>query len=85
MGFLNVLLRVVAFLPGFISGAESIFGSGTGKTKQESVVSIIGLIFTGAESISRKDIVDNDKFQSGLKKAIDGVVEMLNASIWYKR
>ena len=36
------------------------------------------------EAIATKDIVDNDKFQDGLGKVIDGTVQCLNASIWAK-
>jgi len=85
MAFLSKLLKVIAFLPALITGIEPIYGSGTGKIKQDSVIGLVMTILGSVEAISAKDIADNDKFQSGLKKAIDGVVEMLNASIWYKR
>lgn len=85
MGFLGKLLKVVAFLPAFITGVEPIFGNGTGKVKQDSVVGLVGSILGLAESVAAKDIVDNDKFQEGLRKAIEGIVQMLNASIWAKK
>ena len=35
-----------------------------------------------ANAISCKNIVDANKFQDGLSKIIDGVVDCLNASVW---
>jgi hypothetical protein len=34
------------------------------------------------EAVSNKDIVDVDKFRSGLGQIIDGTVQCLNASVW---
>jgi len=85
MGFLGKLLKVVAFLPALITGIEPIFGDKTGKTKQDTVIGLVGSILGMAESVSAKDIVDNDKFQEGLRQAIDGIVKMMNASIWAKK
>jgi hypothetical protein len=48
------------------------------------VIDFVGFSLNIAEAISSKDIVDNEKFQEGLKKANDGIVQMLNASIWNK-
>ena len=76
---------VIVKLPQIIEAVETIFGSGNGAVKQESVVALVSAILSTAEGVSSKDIVDNDAFQAGLRKAIDGTVEMLNASIWYKK
>lgn len=84
MGFLGKLLKIITMLPSLIIGVESIFGSKSGKEKQNLIVSFVGSILGIAESIAAKDIVDEDAFQEGLKKAIDGVVQMLNASVWHK-
>ena len=84
MGFLGVLLKVVAFIPSLVTGAESIFGPKQGDTKRNSIIGMIMTILTVSEGISGKDIVDQEKFDSGLRKVIDGVVEMLNASTWHK-
>jgi len=40
--------------------------------------------FTTAESVSNRDIVDENKFKEGLSKIIDGTVECLNSSTWAK-
>jgi hypothetical protein len=84
MGFLSKLLKAIAFLPAIITGVEPLFGSGNGTQKKDAAVSLIGTIVGVSESIASKDIIDNGMFQEGLKQAIDGVVKMLNASIWYK-
>lgn len=85
MVFLSKLLKAVAFLPSIITGIEPLFGSGSGDTKRSAAVGLVGSILGMAESISAKDIVDEKNFQEGLKEAIDGIVKMLNASVWAKR
>lgn len=79
------ILRVLGFLPAILTGVEGLFGSKTGSQKQSTAVSIIGLMLGGIEGVSGKDIVDNDAFQEGLKKVIDGTVQCLNASVWHKK
>jgi hypothetical protein len=41
--------------------------------------------FSTAEAVTSKDIVDDERFKSGLAKVVDGTVECLNASIWAKQ
>ncbi len=40
--------------------------------------------FVSADAISNHEVVDPNKFQGGLGKIIDGVVDCLNASAWAK-
>jgi hypothetical protein len=43
------------------------------------------LVFPELEAISNREIVDEQKFEQGLGKIIDGVVDCLNASAWAKQ
>ncbi len=85
MAFLGTLLKVVGFLPSILVGIEGLFGSNTGSQKKETAISLIGTILGLTEGIANKDIVDQGGFIEGLKQAIDGVVKMLNCSVWAKR
>lgn len=85
MGFLTKLLKAIAFIPAIVTGVEPLFGSGNGQQKQSAAVSLVGVLIGAAEGIAAKDIADEGAFQEGLKKAIDGVVQMLNASVWHKK
>jgi len=85
MGFLGKLFKVITMLPSIILGVENLMTGLKGDQKQATVIEFAGFSLNLAEAISSKDIVDNDKFQEGLKQANDGIVKMLNASIWYKR
>jgi hypothetical protein len=40
--------------------------------------------FVTAEAVTKKDIVDVEKFRGGLGQIIDGTVQCLNASAWAK-
>ena len=40
--------------------------------------------FTAADAVVNKQIADSAKFNEGLGKVIDGVVECFNASMWAK-
>ena len=85
MNFISKLLKIIAMLPSIISGVETVYAGLKGDQKQQTVRDFIGTSLNIAEAISAKDIVDNDAFQDGLKQANDGIVKMLNASVWYKR
>ncbi len=85
MGFLGKILKVIAYLPALITGIEPLFGAKRGAEKRSAAVDLVGLLLNFTEAVSTKDIVDQDKFQEGLGQAVDGIVKMLNASVWYKR
>ncbi|MBV9087093.1 MAG: hypothetical protein JOY79_06390 [Acidobacteriaceae bacterium] len=42
------------------------------------------VIYKLSDAIACRQIVDENKFKEGLTKVIDGTVECLNASVWYK-
>jgi hypothetical protein len=84
MNFLSKLLQGIAFIPAVVHGIEGLFGSRSGNDKKEAALSFIEAALSMGEAISSKDIVDDDKFRSGLSKVVDGTVECLNAAIWAK-
>jgi hypothetical protein len=84
MGFLAVVLRGIAFVPAIVHGIEGLFGARAGNEKKEAALSFVGAAISMSEALARKDIVDEGKFNEGLGKVIDGVVQCLNASAWAK-
>ncbi len=84
MGFLAVVLRGIAFVPAIVHGIEGLFGARAGNEKKEAALSFVSAAISMSEALARKDIVDEGKFNEGLGKVIDGVVQCLNASAWAK-
>ncbi len=78
------LLQAVNMIPFFVQAAESIFGKGNGKTKQDKAMELFNFAAGVTEAIAQKDIVDQDAFTENAKKLNDAVVGMLNASLWNK-
>jgi hypothetical protein len=62
-----------------------LFGNKSGSDKKQAALSFVGSALAITDAIAAKDIVDPDKFQGGLSKVIDGVVDCLNASSWAKQ
>jgi hypothetical protein len=56
----------------------------TSDSKKAAALSFVGSAINITDAIANKQIIDPDKFQGGLGKVIDGVVECLNASAWAK-
>jgi hypothetical protein len=63
---------------------EGLFGHKSGNEKKNAVLSFIQTAIVATDGIAGKDVVDAGKFQEGLGKVIDGVVQCLNASVWSK-
>lgn len=84
MNFLAKLLRGIALIPGVVHGIEALFGKKSGADKKQAALAFVESALNITEAVINKDVVDNDKFQQGLGKIIDGVVECLNASAWAK-
>jgi len=59
-----------------------LFGNRSGQEKKESAISFVSAALQLTESVANREIIDEDKFKSGLSKVIDGTVECLNASSW---
>jgi hypothetical protein len=85
MGFLPKLLKAFAFIPAVVHGIEALFGSKSGADKKQAALSFVGSALSITDAIASKDIVDSAKFQSGMGKIIDGVVDCLNASSWARQ
>jgi hypothetical protein len=84
MNFLAILLRGIAFMPALVQGVEGMFGSKSGSEKKQAVLSFAGAALGMTDAVANQQIMDPDKFNSGLGKLIDGVVECMNASVWSK-
>ncbi len=84
MNFLSRLLQGITFVPAIVQGVEGLFGKKSGAEKKNAVVSFVSTAISATDAVAGKDIVDANKFQEGLGKIIDGVVECLNASAWSK-
>ena len=84
MNFLAKLLQGIAFVPAVVHGIEALFGSKSGADKKSAAVSFITSAIGLTDAIANKTVIDPDKFQGGLSKVIDGVVDCLNASAWAK-
>jgi hypothetical protein len=63
---------------------ESIFGSKSGTEKKDAALNFVASALSITEAITKKDIVDVDRFRGGLGQIIDGTVQCLNASAWAK-
>ena len=84
MNFLATLLRSIAFVPTVVQGIESLIGSKSGSDKKDAALNFVASALSITEAVSKKDIVDVEKFRGGLGQIIDGTVQCLNASAWAK-
>ena len=84
MNFLSKLLQGITFVPAIVQGVEGLFGHKSGNEKKNAVLSFVSTAISATDAVAGKDIVDANKFQEGMGKIIDGVVECLNASAWSK-
>lgn len=82
--FLNKVLKAIAYLPTIILGAEHILGPHTGQTKKQMVDDITNSIIDTVNATAGKDIVDEKEFNDGKGKAIDGILQMLNATAAFR-
>ena len=84
MIFLASLLQGISFVPAVVHGVEALLGSKTGGEKKQAVLSFVGAALGLTGAVSNKQITDPAKFNAGLSKVIDGVVDCMNASVWAK-
>ena len=84
MNFLSKLLQGIAFVPAIVTGVEGLFGHKSGAEKKNTALTLVQNTIVASDAITGKDIVDAAKFQDGLGKVIDGVVQCLNSSAWSK-
>lgn len=84
MNFLSKLLQGIAFAPAIVHGVEGLFGHKSGADKKDAAMTLVQNTIQVTDAVAGKDILDANKFQDGLGKVIDGVVQCLNASAWAK-
>jgi len=84
MNFLSKFLQGMAFVPAIVNGVEGLFGHKSGTEKKNTALTLAQNTIQATDAIAGKDIVDPAKFQDGLGKVIDGVVQCLNSSAWSK-
>ncbi len=84
MIFLASLLQGISFVPSIVHGVEGLLGGKAGGEKKQAVLSFMSAALGIAGAVENKQIVDGDKFNTGLAKVIDGVVDCMNASVWAK-
>ena len=84
MNFLSKLLQGIAFVPAIVTGVEGLFGHKSGTQKKDAAMTLVQNTIQVTDAIAGSDILDGGKFQDGLGKVIDGVVQCLNASVWAK-
>jgi hypothetical protein len=84
MIFLASLLQGISFVPSIVHGVEGLLGGKAGGEKKQAVLSFVSAALGIAGAVENKEIVDSDKFNTGLGKVIDGVVDCMNASVWAK-
>ena len=85
MDFWSKLLQGIAYAPTVITGIEKLFGtSRSGSDKKDAALSFVEAAICATEAVANHQIVDEEKFKSGLGLVIDGTVMCLNASLWAK-
>ena len=84
MDFLTQLLRGIAFVPALVNGIEGLFGNKTGVEKKDAAMSFLQNALATVDAVAAREIIDPEKFRSGISQIIDGTVLCLNASTWCK-
>ena len=82
--WIKAIFSIVEILPLAIRTVEKLFGKGKGIDKKTAVIDLIEDLIVSGETFAGKEIVDQTAFKSGLNMTIDGIVKMLNATVWYK-
>ena len=80
------LLRITASLPAIIATANDLFRTPkSGESKEAYVRNEVTKSLDISTLVTGKDIVDRKKFDRGIKKIIEGVVDVMNATVWSKK
>jgi hypothetical protein len=85
MDFLAQLLRGIAFVPALVNGIEGLFGNKTGAQKKDAAMSFLQNALATMDAVAAREIVEPEKFRTGISMIIDGTVQCLNASTWCKK
>lgn len=70
--------------PAMTQVTEGLFGHKSGADKKNTAMTLVQNTIGVTDAIAGKDVIDPGKFQEGLGKVIDGVVQCLNSSAWSK-
>jgi hypothetical protein len=64
---------------------EGLFGGKSGAEKKDAAMSFLESALATVDAVAQREIVDPERFKSGVSKIIDGTVDCLNASTWAKQ
>ncbi len=67
-----------------IYNSEGLFGGKSGAEKKDAAMSFLENALATVDAVAQREIVDPEKFKTGVSKIIDGTVDCLNASTWAK-
>jgi hypothetical protein len=70
--------------PAMTTVAEGLFGHKSGNDKKNTALTLAANTIQMTDAIAGNEILDPGKFQDGLGKVIEGVVQCLNSSVWSK-
>jgi hypothetical protein len=84
MDFLDQLLPVISFIPALVNAIESLFASKPGPQKKDAAMLFLESAMATVDAVAAREIVDPEKFRTGVGMVVDGVVQCLNASAWAK-
>jgi hypothetical protein len=84
MNFLSKLLQGIAFVPGIVQAIETLFKGKSGSEKRDAAISFVGSALSVTQAIANHEIIDAERFNSGLSQVIAGTVECFNSSVWAK-
>jgi hypothetical protein len=79
-------IAALNMIPDLVFTIEKLFVGkpGQGETKKGLVLEMVLYQISIAEGVSKRDLLNNEKFMDALDRAIDNVVEMYNAIAWKK-
>lgn len=85
-GALGWVGKIVGLVPTVVQLVETIgkVFKLSGSQKKEAALAAVKDAIMLSEEFAGKEIADEDAFQEGLSKAIDGIVAMMNATEWKK-
>lgn len=76
------ILNIISAIGSTVAIVEQTAGAGT--DKEADVKLAVTRALQASELVVHRDIVDEKKFWKGIKKINDGIVEVLNSSVWHK-
>jgi len=68
-----------------IYNSEGLFGNKPGAEKKDAAMSFLQNALSTLDAVAAREIIDPEKFKSGISMIVDGTVQCLNASTWCKQ